>query len=380
MKTTSLITKTVRYTALCLLAMVSILPALRAADANPPERMTYQGYLVDSDGSPLGSTNLGPKNYDAIFRIYNDQSLGGVANRVWTEQQTVTVDKGYFSAVLGEGAAYSGEAHPSLSAVFANLLDASERYIEITVRGIGAGGADSTILPRLRLVTSPYAFLARNAINASSLINSAKSQVVTVSGTSVGINNASPGSALDVNGTVTASGLTVNGTANLNGAVTASTLNVSGAATVGGAMSASTFTGGGTIPVGVIVMWSGATAPTGWALCDGGTYSGKITPDLRGRFVISSGNPSRDGAVGSVGGNANITLSVAQMPSHSHGYLDAFFSENQGLSDTWTGSKNGVDNDNSLFYRNGTTASQGSGSSIDIRPPFYVLAFIMRVQ
>ncbi len=380
MKTTSLITKTVRYTALCLLAMVSILPALRAADANPPERMTYQGYLVDSAGSPLGSTNLGPKNYDAIFRIYNDQSLGGVANRVWTEQQTVTVDKGYFSAVLGEGAAYSGEAHPSLSAVFANLLDASERYIEITVRGIGAGGADSTILPRLRLVTSPYAFLARNAINASSLINSAKSQVVTVSGTSVGINNASPGSALDVNGTVTASGLTVNGTANLNGAVTASTLNVSGAATVGGAMSASTFTGGGTIPVGVIVMWSGATAPTGWALCDGGTYSGKITPDLRGRFVISSGNPSRDGAVGSVGGNANITLSVAQMPSHSHGYLDAFFSENQGLSDTWTGSKNGVDNDNSLFYRNGTTASQGSGSSIDIRPPFYVLAFIMRVQ
>ena len=380
MKTTSLITKTVRYTALCLLAMVSILPALRAADANPPERMTYQGYLVDSAGSPLGSTNLGPKNYDAIFRIYNDQSLGGVANRVWTEQQTVTVDKGYFSAVLGEGAAYSGEAHPSLSAVFANLLDASERYIEITVRGIGAGGADSTILPRLRLVTSPYAFLARNAINASSLINSAKSQVVTVSGTSVGINNASPGSALDVNGTVTASGLTVNGTANLNGAVNASTLNVSGAATVGGAMSASTFTGGGTIPVGVIVMWSGATAPTGWALCDGGTYSGKITPDLRGRFVISSGNPSRDGAVGSVGGNANITLSVAQMPSHSHGYLDAYFSENQGLSDTWTGSKNGVDYDNSLFYRNGTTSSQGSGSSIDIRPPFYVLAFIMRVQ
>ncbi len=380
MKTTSLITKTVRYTALCLLAMVSILPALRAADANPPERMTYQGYLVDSAGSPLGSTNLGPKNYDAIFRIYNDQSLGGVANRVWTEQQTVTVDKGYFSAVLGEGAAYSGEAHPSLSAVFANLLDASERYIEITVRGIGAGGADSTILPRLRLVTSPYAFLARNAINASSLINSAKSQVVTVSGTSVGINNASPGSALDVNGTVTASGLTVNGTANLNGAVTASTLNVSGAATVGGAMSASTFTGGGTIPVGVIVMWSGATAPTGWALCDGGTYSGKITPDLRGRFVISSGNPSRDGAIGSAGGNASITLSVAQMPSHSHGYLDAYFSENQGLSDTWTGSKNGVDSDNSLFYRNGTTSSQGSSIPIDIRPPFYVLAFIMRVQ
>ena len=68
------------------------------------------------------------------------------------------------------------------------------------------------------------------------------------------------------------------------------------------------------------------------------------------------------------------------MPSHNHGYTDAYFAENQGLSDTWTGSNNGVDSDNSPFYRNGTTASTGSSIPIDIRPPFYVLAFIMRVQ
>ncbi len=380
MKTTSMITKTVRYTALCLFAMVSILPALRAADANPPERMSYQGYLVDSAGSPLGNTNTGPKNYDLIFRIYNDQTLGGVVNRVWSEQQTVTVDKGYFSAVLGEGAAYSSEARPNLSSVFTNMVDASDRYIEITVKGIGTGGADSTILPRLRLLSSPYAFLARNATTANSLVNNAKSQVVTVYGSSVGINKVSPGSALDVNGTVTATAITVNGTANLNGAVNASTLNVSGAATVGGAMSANTFTGGGTIPVGGIIMWSGATAPTGWALCDGGTYSGRTTPDLRGRFVISSGNSTRDGAVGSVGGNANISLSEEQMPRHNHGFTDAYFAENRGWSETYAGSKSGADSDNSLYTRSADTAHAGHGSSIDIRPPFYVLAFIMRVQ
>jgi len=380
MKTTSMITKTVRYTALCLFAMISILPALRAADANPPERMSYQGYLVDSAGSPLGNTNTGPKNYDVIFRIYNDQSLGGVVNRVWSEQQTVTVDKGYFSAVLGEGAAYSSEARPNLSSVFTNLVDASDRFIEITVKGIGTGGADSTILPRLRLLCSPYAFLARNATTANALVNNAKSQVVTVYGSSVGINKVSPGSALDVNGMVTASSLTVAGLANLNGMVRASALNVSGSANVGGIMSATAFTGGGTIPVGGIIMWSGATAPTGWALCDGGTYNGIRTPDLRGRFVISSGNSSRDGAIGSVGGNASINLSQSQMPSHNHGFTDAYFAENQGWGQAYAGSKSGVDSDNSLYTRANTTDYAGDGSAIDIRPPFYVLAFIMRVQ
>ena len=41
-----------------------------AADAKPPERMTYQGYLTDSNGVPLG--NSAPANYDVVFRIYND--------------------------------------------------------------------------------------------------------------------------------------------------------------------------------------------------------------------------------------------------------------------------------------------------------------------
>jgi hypothetical protein len=38
----------------------------------------------------------------------------------------------------------------------------------------------------------------------------------------------------------------------------------------------------GSVPIGGIIMWSGATAPTNWHICDG-TNS---TPDLRGKFVI----------------------------------------------------------------------------------------------
>lgn len=40
--------------------------------------------------------------------------------------------------------------------------------------------------------------------------------------------------------------------------------------------------GSGRIPAGIIVMWSGTTPPAGWALCDGTND----TPNLKGRFVV----------------------------------------------------------------------------------------------
>ena len=128
---------------------------IHAADANPPERMTYQGYLVDGNGDPLG--NSAPVNYDVIFRIYDAKSGG---TKLWTEQQTVTVNKGYFSVLLGEGSQFNSEANGALSLVF-DGADASDRFIGLTVKGLG--GVDVEIAPRLRLVTSPYSFTARNA-------------------------------------------------------------------------------------------------------------------------------------------------------------------------------------------------------------------------
>jgi hypothetical protein len=129
-----------------------------AADANPPERMTYQGYLVDGNGAALAPTV--PANYDIVFRIYNVKS-GGVA--LWAEQQTVTVDKGYFSVLLGEGATTAtGESKDKLSEAFKGA-DISDRFIGITVGGLSGSGVDVEIAPRLRLVTSPFAFTATQA-------------------------------------------------------------------------------------------------------------------------------------------------------------------------------------------------------------------------
>ena len=126
----------------------------RAADANPPERMTYQGYLVDGNGVVLGKDV--PVNYDVVFRVYAAKSGG---EPLWSEQQTVTVDNGYFSVLLGEGSAFDNEANAALSTVF-DGGDISDRFIGITV-DLGSGASE--IAPRLRLLTSPFAFTARQA-------------------------------------------------------------------------------------------------------------------------------------------------------------------------------------------------------------------------
>lgn len=151
--------------------------------ANPPERMTYQGYLVDGNGAALGSAATGPRNYDIIFRIYNHESQSGVANLLWAEQQTVTVDKGYFSVLLGEGAASEGP-RPNLSTLFTGPT-ASDRFVQVTVKGIGANGANVDILPRLRLLTSPYAYLAGQAVKLVRTDNGA--DLLTSSGNAVSV-------------------------------------------------------------------------------------------------------------------------------------------------------------------------------------------------
>ncbi len=178
---------------LALLAGVS--SAHAQANGSPPERMTFQGFLVDGNGVTL-ATNA-PKNYDVVFRIWDAPTTG---NKLWTEQQTVTVDKGYFSILLGEGGTVGAETRNALSTLF-NTNTASERHVEMTVKGIGAAGTDVTLLPRLRLLSSPYAFLAQQSVSAgraAKLVNGAGVDLVTSVGT--GITVAGPITATSVIG------------------------------------------------------------------------------------------------------------------------------------------------------------------------------------
>ena len=145
------------FLALLLGIFADLAPALQAQIQNgfPPNLMSYQGFLVDANGAALAPTT--PQNFSVVFRIYGVSSSG---NSLWTEAQTVTIDRGNFSVVLGEGGTENNEARPALSTVF-NSATASELFLGITVKGLVNGNPE--ISPRLRLLTSPYAFLARTA-------------------------------------------------------------------------------------------------------------------------------------------------------------------------------------------------------------------------
>lgn len=94
--------------------------------------------------------------------------------------------------------------------------------------------------------------------------------------------------------------------------------------------------------IGTIVMFGGNFAPTGWAFCDGQlllisqnqalfsilgtTYGGdgEMTfglPDLRQRAAVHEGNgPGIPGSysLGEIGGSHDVTLTINQIPAHSH--------------------------------------------------------------
>ena len=144
----------------------------QAQNGFPPSLMSYQGFLVDANGNALAPNT--PQNFSVVFRIYGSSSG---TDRLWTEAQTVTIDKGNFSVVLGEGGSEGSEVRPDLATVF-NSNKASDLYIGITVKGV----SNSEILPRLRLLTSPYAFLARTAnslagSDGAALINSSEGRL-----------------------------------------------------------------------------------------------------------------------------------------------------------------------------------------------------------
>lgn len=158
--------------------LLASLLAMRAADFNPPNFLTYQGFLADANGVGLAPAN--PINYDAVFRVYDSQTGGTL---IWAERQTITVDKGIFSVLLGEGSANASEPRPAINTVFSGST-ASDRFLDITVT---VGSTPLNIVPRLRLVASPYAFHARTATslvspNGASLVTTANG-ALTVNGT-----------------------------------------------------------------------------------------------------------------------------------------------------------------------------------------------------
>jgi microcystin-dependent protein len=101
---------------------------------------------------------------------------------------------------------------------------------------------------------------------------------------------------------------------------------------------------------------------------------------MRDRFICgvnSNYGSGNDGDLRATGGQNSYALTVNQLPSHSHGGIPvkAGHNDNNGMSG-WTVAQEsdtpGID-----YYL--STSSVGGGQSIDNRPSYFKVAFIMKV-
>lgn len=186
-------------------------------------------------------------------------------------------------------------------------------------------------------------------------------------------------------------------------------------------------------PLGIIQMWAGSKVPEGYLLCDGQAYkqsdypelfaalgsafnsamsaagtayttqSGYFrVPDLRGRFVVGRHDTDNDYRTNGQGGGAKtVALTTDQLPSHDHMLKDYTIiphGSGECTTGTWTvGGKSyevgrdslsgnpkrvqtdGDKRDNIQWIKHPTETS-GKGQSHENRPPYYVMAYIMRAK
>lgn len=151
-------------------------------------------------------------------------------------------------------------------------------------------------------------------------------------------------------------------------------LEVSGDTAITGILTANKLIGEGAFMAGMIVMWNNsATIPTGWAICNG--QNG--TPNLSDRFIVSTGS---NYSYGDTGGNQTVTLTLAQIPSHTHAngnykYMLQRTGNNTAAS---TDNKSGTITEPDIV-NSGEILSAGGGEAHENRPPYYALIFIMKL-
>lgn len=162
------------------------------------------------------------------------------------------------------------------------------------------------------------------------------------------------------------------------------------------------------IPVGTIAMFGAERDPEGWLRCDGrlldrnayaklfaviGTTHGFTSssnfrlPDIRERSVVGTGNGSKYN-IGDKGGNATVTLTINQMPAHTH-QIGEVEDQNRRFQSRTAGQDIGIGSSgytyltstgNNASGRSPIATTVGGSQPVDIRSPYIGLPYIIKVS
>lgn len=284
-----------------------------------PNLINYQGKLTDAAGELLPNGI-----YGVAFRIWNKKDAALPGNTlVWGQEYDVALQSGIFNVILGApgGLPLTNAAVNDLSFAFTE----AERYIGLTMtRGTNGVAIPSPgeIIPRQQVLTAPYAVTASYASVAQNVVNG--------------------------------------------------------------------------VPVGSVMPFAASVAPDGWLFCNGSAVSRTVysnlfavvgatygngdgstsfnLPDYRGRSLVGmDGGQAEFDALGETGGAKTHTLTVAELPSHSHTYA---------VNDKTTGESGGQplvpETVRVSSYIHNNTSSVGSGQPHNIMQPFTVVNYIIK--
>jgi microcystin-dependent protein len=169
------------------------------------------------------------------------------------------------------------------------------------------------------------------------------------------------------------------------------------------------------LPTGGVTQFAGATAPSGFLLCEGQsvstttyadlfavigyTYGGSgsnfLVPNLQNRIPVGKGPDTEFDTLGEIGGAKSVTLTTAQMPSHTHTgttsttgshqhYVENRRNPTTGdfpVFESWGGgsnTRNHLTNPAGNHSHTFTTDATGDGGSHNNLQPYIVLNYIIK--
>jgi len=401
----------------------------QAPTPSVPELVNYQGKLTDLNGNPLASGN-----YTMEFNIYAVKTGGTpIWGPIIFDNGTATGHGAKVAVQTGHFNVYLGPVDVDNDPISVAFTQAT-RYLGIKVTtGTWSAGLPE-ISPRQQILSSPYALQAGDADSvgrgkARSGTGAFADQLVVPTRTSIGsgyASNAAPANGLIVQGNV---GIGTNNPLNLlhvlgvsrlegilatvstsigsgyfgtapptNGLIVQGNVGIGRTAPtqkleVEGRIKDKT---GFVMPVGVILPYAGpGAAPEGWLICSGAavsrtTYADLFAiigttygagdnvntfnlPNLKGRAPFGFDSAQGEfNALGKTGGEKSHTLTITEMPSHSHAWLRGNEQDDSGYG----GSYNEFTQVGGRI--DGVIENTGGGGAHNTLPPFLTLGFIIK--